>query len=101
MPFRRLRSEPHAKVRAILGMLNGHRKANVGCILMHLLPEPHAFACAIAGMLLMHRCHRTFARAPDRSGFHFAPGSEKKKDSGLAETRVPILRLPSLSGGDR
>ena len=42
----------------------------------------------------------SFAQAPDSSGFHSASGSVKKKEPELADTRVPILRLSTLSGGD-
>ncbi len=73
-----------------------------GIALRALQPESGRVRRADRGGMLAQIVHadRPFAQAPPNGGFQYACGSEKKKEPELADTRVPILRLSTLSGGD-
>lgn len=77
-----------------------------GIALRALQTESGRVRRADRGGMLAQIAHagRPFAQAPDESvparRDHSACGSVKKKEPELADTRVPILRLSTLSGGD-
>ena len=73
-----------------------------GIALRALQTESGRVRRADRGGMLTQIAHadRPFAQAPNKSGLHSSCGSVKKKEPELADTRIPILRLSTLSGGD-